>query len=251
MGALRLERGLSRQQLAEALGLRPRTIVYLEQGEYEPSLAVALKIARLFDLPVEAIFSSPALPRLALVATPPGTVEDDVISSDRDRRVRRLRTAWGRWDAQLAAGLRGVGGHASQRARRWLAVGFLMIVAATPVTVALSPESMIMVCDICMLGGLSLVAVIANATDHVGDIRHPALDEIQIRVRDSYQSRAYRMLTLGCAVAFLVLFCVGVFAPPVGLGIVLAIIFPLSLLAAGLPAVIAGWSLPDLDQPAR
>jgi len=54
---LRVERGLSRQQLADALGVHPQTIGYLERGEYAPSLAVALKVARLFGLPLEAIFS--------------------------------------------------------------------------------------------------------------------------------------------------------------------------------------------------
>ncbi|MCW2632428.1 MAG: family transcriptional regulator [Pseudonocardia sp.] len=54
---LRVERGLSRQQLAQALGVHPQTIGYLERGEYAPSLAVALKIAKLFGLPVETIFS--------------------------------------------------------------------------------------------------------------------------------------------------------------------------------------------------
>src|SRR5215467_3343943 len=54
---LRAERGLSRQQLADALGVNYQTIGYLERGEYNPSLDLALRAAEHFGLPVEAIFS--------------------------------------------------------------------------------------------------------------------------------------------------------------------------------------------------
>jgi DNA-binding XRE family transcriptional regulator len=54
---LRSERGLSRQQLADAVGVHYQTIGYIERGEYAPSLAVALRLAKLFELPVEVIFS--------------------------------------------------------------------------------------------------------------------------------------------------------------------------------------------------
>lgn len=54
---LRAERGLSRQQLADAVGVHYQTIGYLERGEYSPSLVLALRIASYFGLPVEAVFS--------------------------------------------------------------------------------------------------------------------------------------------------------------------------------------------------
>ena len=54
---LRAERGVSRRQLAEALGVHYQTVGYLERGEYSPSLQLALRLARFFGLPVEAIFS--------------------------------------------------------------------------------------------------------------------------------------------------------------------------------------------------
>jgi putative transcriptional regulator len=57
IAVLRTERGLSRQALAEALGVNYQTIGYLERGEYNPSLELALRIAELFALPVEAIFA--------------------------------------------------------------------------------------------------------------------------------------------------------------------------------------------------
>ncbi|MEL6301691.1 MAG: helix-turn-helix transcriptional regulator [Pseudomonadota bacterium] len=57
LAALRADHGLSRQQVAEAVGVHYQTIGYLERGEYRPSLLLALQISALFKLPVEAIFS--------------------------------------------------------------------------------------------------------------------------------------------------------------------------------------------------
>ena len=54
--------GLSRQQLADAVGVHYQTVGYLERGEYSPSLVLALRIARQFELPVEALFSLDPLP---------------------------------------------------------------------------------------------------------------------------------------------------------------------------------------------
>jgi DNA-binding XRE family transcriptional regulator len=60
LAVLRAERGLSRQDLADALGVNYQTIGYLERGEYNPSLDLALRAAEYFGLPVEAIFSRSA-----------------------------------------------------------------------------------------------------------------------------------------------------------------------------------------------
>jgi putative transcriptional regulator len=49
--------GLSRQQLADAVGVHYQTVGYLERGEYSPSLALALRAARLLDTTVEELFS--------------------------------------------------------------------------------------------------------------------------------------------------------------------------------------------------
>ncbi len=64
IAVLRAERRVSRKDLAEAVGVHPQTIGYLERGEYSPSLALALRIARFFDLPVEAVFSLDPLPAI-------------------------------------------------------------------------------------------------------------------------------------------------------------------------------------------
>jgi putative transcriptional regulator len=57
LAVLRAERGLSRQDLATAVGVHYQTVGYLERGEYSPSLQLALRLAAFFGLPVEAIFS--------------------------------------------------------------------------------------------------------------------------------------------------------------------------------------------------
>lgn len=61
----RAEAGISRRDLAEAVGVNPQTIGYLERGDYSPSCELALKIAQRFDVPVEAIFSLRPFPPLA------------------------------------------------------------------------------------------------------------------------------------------------------------------------------------------
>lgn len=48
---------MSRRDLAEAVGVNPQTIGYLERGDYAPSVELALKIAAVFGAPVEALFS--------------------------------------------------------------------------------------------------------------------------------------------------------------------------------------------------
>ncbi len=54
---LRAERNLSRQDLADAVGVNFQTIGYLERGDYKPSLDLAFKFSDFFGLPIEAIFS--------------------------------------------------------------------------------------------------------------------------------------------------------------------------------------------------
>jgi putative transcriptional regulator len=61
---LRAERGISRRELSEALGVHYQTIGYLERGEYSPSLHLALRIAEHFEVPVELIFSTEPFARL-------------------------------------------------------------------------------------------------------------------------------------------------------------------------------------------
>lgn len=57
IAVFRAERGISRRELAEAVGVNNQTIGYLERGDYKPSLELAMKIAQHFDVSVEMLFS--------------------------------------------------------------------------------------------------------------------------------------------------------------------------------------------------
>jgi DNA-binding XRE family transcriptional regulator len=57
ISVFRAERGLSRKDLAEQVGVNPQTIGYLERGDYAPSVELALKLSALFGVPVEHMFS--------------------------------------------------------------------------------------------------------------------------------------------------------------------------------------------------
>ena len=54
---LRAERGWSQQDLAERLEVSRQSVNAIETGKYDPSLPLAFRIAELFELPIEAIFS--------------------------------------------------------------------------------------------------------------------------------------------------------------------------------------------------
>ena len=65
IAVLRAERGISRQDLADAMEVNYQTIGFLERGDYNPSLKLALALAEYFSLPVEAIFSKQPLQPLS------------------------------------------------------------------------------------------------------------------------------------------------------------------------------------------
>jgi putative transcriptional regulator len=65
---LRAERGISRRQLADALGVHYQTVGYLERGEFSPSLHLALRISEYFGVPIEVVFSLQPFPRLGASA---------------------------------------------------------------------------------------------------------------------------------------------------------------------------------------
>lgn len=54
---LRAERDWSQADLAERLEVSRQSVNAIETGKYDPSLPLAFRIARLFGLPVEQIFS--------------------------------------------------------------------------------------------------------------------------------------------------------------------------------------------------
>ncbi|MEP9358007.1 helix-turn-helix transcriptional regulator [Sphingomonas sp. KR3-1] len=57
---LRAERAWSQQDLAERLEVSRQSVNAIETGRYDPSLPLAFKIADLFGLAIEDIFTNPA-----------------------------------------------------------------------------------------------------------------------------------------------------------------------------------------------
>ena len=57
---LRGQRGWSQQHLAERLEVSRQSVNAIETGRYDPSLPLAFKIAELFGLAIEDVFTSPS-----------------------------------------------------------------------------------------------------------------------------------------------------------------------------------------------
>lgn len=54
---LREKHGLTQESLADKVDVTRQTILFLEKGQYNPSLRLAYRIARVFKLTIEDIFS--------------------------------------------------------------------------------------------------------------------------------------------------------------------------------------------------
>lgn len=54
--AVRKSRGISQQELANAVGVSRQTIVSLEKGEFEPRISVAIGIAKYLGVPLDSLF---------------------------------------------------------------------------------------------------------------------------------------------------------------------------------------------------
>ncbi len=54
--ALRTARGLTQQQLAQALSVSRQTVISIETGKYDPSLPLAFRIAQLLGVRIEDVF---------------------------------------------------------------------------------------------------------------------------------------------------------------------------------------------------
>lgn len=55
---LRVEKGISRKELADQIGVNPQTVGYLERQDYNPSLDLAFRISEFFGFSIEFIFST-------------------------------------------------------------------------------------------------------------------------------------------------------------------------------------------------
>ena len=53
---IRRQRGIKQEELAEAMKVSRQTISSLENGRYNPSVILAIKLARYFEMKVEDIF---------------------------------------------------------------------------------------------------------------------------------------------------------------------------------------------------
>ncbi|MFY1643386.1 helix-turn-helix transcriptional regulator [Methanoculleus bourgensis] len=54
---LRARAGFTQEELAQQVGVRRETIVFLEQGKYNPSLKLAYKVSRALDSTIEEVFT--------------------------------------------------------------------------------------------------------------------------------------------------------------------------------------------------
>ncbi len=53
----RIRKKITQEELARAIGVTRQTIIAIEKGNYTPSVLLALKIAKFFNLPVEDLFA--------------------------------------------------------------------------------------------------------------------------------------------------------------------------------------------------
>ena len=56
MGEIRKAKGITQEELANALEVSRQTVGSLENGRYNPSIILAFKIARFFDVSIEEVF---------------------------------------------------------------------------------------------------------------------------------------------------------------------------------------------------
>jgi DNA-binding XRE family transcriptional regulator len=81
LALFRVERGLSRAALAELVSVNPQTIGFLERGAYGPSLELGLKLAAVFGVPVETLFSLTPFQTLASQLVN-GSVQSEKVEAD-------------------------------------------------------------------------------------------------------------------------------------------------------------------------
>lgn len=55
---MRLKKGLTQQELADALSITRATVVALERGSYNPSLELAFRLSHFFKLSIDNLFKA-------------------------------------------------------------------------------------------------------------------------------------------------------------------------------------------------
>lgn len=69
---LRVERDMSRKELATLTGIHPQTIGYIERSQFNPTIELALRLSKVLGVGLDAIFSADPFDLLA----------DDVLRQD-------------------------------------------------------------------------------------------------------------------------------------------------------------------------
>jgi len=54
--SIRIKEGITQKELAVAIGATRQTVIAIEKGNYTPSVLLALKISKFFNVPTENIF---------------------------------------------------------------------------------------------------------------------------------------------------------------------------------------------------
>ena len=54
---VRMERGITQEELAQRVEVSRQTIIAIEKGRYTPSVLLAFRIAKFFKMPAEALFT--------------------------------------------------------------------------------------------------------------------------------------------------------------------------------------------------
>lgn len=57
VATLRSHKGLTQEELAQSVGVTRQTIIAIEKGNYTPSVLLAMKLARVFKVAVEELFT--------------------------------------------------------------------------------------------------------------------------------------------------------------------------------------------------
>lgn len=57
LSMLRVERGMSRKELAELTDIHPQTIGYIERQQFNPTIELSLRLSRVLGVGLDAIFS--------------------------------------------------------------------------------------------------------------------------------------------------------------------------------------------------
>ena len=65
---LRQEKGITRKEMAEMIGVNFQTVGYLEREEYNPSLDLAFRICVVLEKPVDFVFSTEPMKPLSEIA---------------------------------------------------------------------------------------------------------------------------------------------------------------------------------------